>query len=165
MFTFAEKMYKNLIRKDMDQTVKNQLKKSQITYAVIASVFVLTLMVSCNKYDKMSIVGKWEIDVKATKGLSNLDSSKETLLFNSGVDYTYVQDFYERKPGALDKWQIKGKFERKNNKITFYERVKDGTQQQPEITYKYEMEEGKTLTLIVEGEGYPDDKKVYTRIN
>jgi hypothetical protein len=165
MFTFAEKMNKNLIRKDMDQTVKNKFKKSQITYSVISSVFVLTLMVSCNKYDKMSIVGKWEIDVKATKGLSNLDSSKETLLFNSGVDYTYVQDFYERKPGALDKWQIKGKFERKNNKITFYERVKDGTQQQPEITYKYEMEEGKTLTLIVEGEGYPDDKKVYTRIN
>ncbi|NLE62586.1 MAG: hypothetical protein GX612_01930, partial [Bacteroidales bacterium] len=157
MFTFAEKMYKNLIRKDMDQTVKNQLKKSQITYAVIASVFVLTLMVSCNKYDKMPIVGQWEIDIKATKSLSNVDSSKETLMFNSGVDYTYVQDFLERKPGSLDKWQIKGKFERKHNKITFYERVKDGTQQQPDITYKYEMEEGKTLTLTVEGEGYPDD--------
>ena len=60
---------------------------------------------------------------------------------------------------------MKGNFERKNNKITFFNRVKDGTQQQPEVTYKYELIENETLTLYVEGEGYPDDKKIYKRVN
>jgi hypothetical protein len=150
----------------MNQTGKNQLKKSQITYAVIASVFVLTLMVSCNKYDKMSIVGTWYIDIEASKNMTGVDSCYETIMFNSGSEQSYIQKFSELKPGSQDdEWIIKGKFERKHNKITFYDRFKQGTQQQPEVTYKYEMEEGKTLTLIVEGEGYPDDKKVYKRIN
>lgn len=149
----------------MSQISKDQLKKTKLAYSLVACVFFLSLMMSCNKYDKLPIVGIWECDIKESKGLSNVDSSKETLLFNSGVEHTFVQDFYERKPGSLDKWQIKGKFERKNNKITFTERVKDGTQQQPDVTYKYELVEDKTLTLIVEGEGYKDNEKVYKRIN
>ncbi len=145
--------------------VKIKSKKLSISIALIACVFAMTWMVSCNKYDKLPIVGKWECDIKASKGLE-VDSSKETLLFNSGVDYTYVQDFYERKSGSnMEKWQIKGNFERKNNKITFYNRVKDGTQQQPEVTYKYELIENETLTLKVEGEGYTDDLKIYKRVN
>ena len=148
----------------MNQMVKNQSKKMLFNTALMACVLTLTLMVSCNKYDKLPVVGKWECDIKALKGL-DVDSCKETLLFNSGVDYTYVQDFIERKPNNLDKWQMKGNFERKNNKITFFNRVKDGTQQQPEVTYKYELIENETLTLYVEGEGYPDDKKIYKRVN
>jgi hypothetical protein len=144
--------------------VKNQSKRILLSSVLFTCVTVMTLMVSCNKYDKLPIVGKWQCDIKEVRGLS-VDSCKETLLFNSGVDYTYTQDFFERKSGSLDKWQIKGNFERKNNKITFYNRSKDGTQPQAEITYKYELIENQTLTLYVEGEGYPDDKKVYKRVN
>ncbi|MDD3280475.1 MAG: hypothetical protein PHC83_02775 [Bacteroidales bacterium] len=144
--------------------LKIKSKKSSINIALIACVFAMTWMVSCNKYDKLPVVGKWECDIKELRGL-DVDSCKETLLFNSGVDYTYVQDFIERKPGSLDKWQIKGNFERKNNKITFYNRVKDGTQPQPEVTYKYELAENDSLVLIVEGEGYPEDRKMYKRVN
>ena len=149
----------------MGQIVKKQSKNLFLRYGVLVCVSLLTLMVSCNKYDKIPVVGKWECDIKELKSMTDVDSCKEILLFNSGSDYTYVQDFIERKPGNLDKWQIKGTFERKHNKITFYDRMKDGTQQQAEVTYKYELVENKTLTLIVEGEGFPDDKKVYKRIN
>lgn len=143
---------------------KIQSKKILLSAALIVCVSALTLMVSCNKYDKVPVVGKWEANIKELRGL-DVDSCKETLLFNSGVDYTYVQDFIERKPGKLDKWQIKGNFERKNNKITFYNRVKDGTQPQPEVTYKYELVKDDSLVLVVEGEGYLDDRKMYKRVN
>ncbi|NLJ81742.1 MAG: hypothetical protein GX330_01270 [Bacteroidales bacterium] len=142
---------------------KNNFRKSLASFALVASVIVLVFTTSCNKYDKISIVGKWECDIKELRGL-DVDSCKEVLLFNSGVDYTYVQDFIERKPGKLDKWQVKGNFERKHNKLTFLNRVKDGTQPQAEITYKYELIKDETLTLYVKGEGYPDDKKIYKRI-
>lgn len=142
---------------------KNNFRKSLASFALVASVIVLVFTTSCNKYDKISIVGKWECDIKELRGL-DVDSCKEVLLFNSGVDYTYVQDFIERKPGKLDKWQVKGNFERKHNKLTFFNRVKDGTQPQAEITYKYELVKDETLTLYVKGEGYPDDKKIYKRV-
>ena len=142
---------------------KNNFRKSLASFALVASVIVLVFTTSCNKYDKISIVGKWECDIKELRGL-DVDSCKEVLLFNSGVDYTYVQDFIERKPGKLDKWKVEGNFERKHNKLTFLNRVKDGTQPQAEITYKYELIKDETLTLYVKGEGYPDDKKIYKRI-
>ncbi len=144
--------------------LKNHSNKIKRNAAVMLNIAVLMLLISCNKYDKLPIVGKWECDIKELRGL-DVDSCKETLLFNSGVDYTYTQDFFERKQGKWDKWQIKGNFERKHNKITFLNRVKEGTQPQAEITYKYELIENQTLTLIVEGEGYPDDKKIYKRVN
>lgn len=143
--------------------MRNNFRKSLVSIALVASVIVLIFTTSCNKYDKIPVVGRWECDIKELRGL-DVDSCKEFLQFNSGVDYTYVQDFIERKPGKLDKWQVKGNFERKNNKLTFVNRVKDGTQPQAEITYKYELVKDETLTLYVKGEGYTDDKKIYKKV-
>jgi hypothetical protein len=148
----------------MNKMLKNHSKRIMKNGVLVLNFAVVMLLISCNKYDKIPVVGKWECDIKELRGLA-VDSCKETLLFNSGADYTYVQDFFERKDGKWDKWQVKGNFERKHNKITFSNRVKDGTHPQADITYKYELIENQTLTLIVEGEGYPDDRKVYKRIN
>ena len=49
----------------MNQMVKNQSKKMLFNTALMACVLTLTLMVSCNKYDKLPVVGKWECDIKA----------------------------------------------------------------------------------------------------
>jgi len=58
---------------------------------------------------------------------------------------------------------IKGTFDRKNNKITFSNRVKEdsGESMIPE-TFKYRIEDDK-LILIVKDKGFANDEKIYTK--
>ncbi|MDR1791992.1 MAG: hypothetical protein LBR36_00900 [Bacteroidales bacterium] len=137
-------------------------KASKLTIACVATLLGI-LALSCNKYDKMSILGSYEIDRKAILNL-DVDSSKEVLQFNSGSDQTYVESGFTRK-GNLDTWRVTGNFERKNNKITFSNRVKTTNadeRKEADVTYKYRLEDNK-LILIGTGEGYPNDEKVYTK--
>jgi len=78
---------------------------------------------------------------------------------------SYKQTYKSREGGKFVTWEIKGKIERKNNKITFTNRIKDEDEnnKQGDVTHKYRVE-GDKLTLIVEGEGYPDNEKVYTKV-
>ncbi|MDR0605195.1 MAG: hypothetical protein LBG80_12905 [Bacteroidales bacterium] len=137
------------------------MRKNNVRATVVVLGFLTLLIVGCNKYDKMSILGVWEIDLKEARNLS-VDSSKEVLYFNSGSNQTYKQTFYERTSSKWERWTIEGNFERKNNKITFTNRVKDEISKQGDVTYKYRIESDK-LILIVEGEGFNKDEKIYTK--
>jgi hypothetical protein len=108
----------------------------------------------------MSIVGTWDIDLKAAQNLA-VDSSKEELLISSGSEQAYKQLYFERNK-TLTRWTISGNFERKNNKITFIKRKKDDTAPQPDVTYKYRIE-GDKLILIAPNEGFAKDEKIYTK--
>ena len=139
--------------------MSKRLKNNVLAGAVVLA-FVGMVAVSCNKYDKMSILGEWEIDLKAAKNLA-VDSAKESLLFISGSDQKYVETHMVRDKN-WDRWTVKGHFERKNNKITFSDRVKEGTgEHMSPVTYKYRIEDDK-LILIVEDEGFSKDEKRYT---
>jgi hypothetical protein len=129
---------------------------------VWAGLFVLAMVaVGCGKYDKMSILGEWTIDLKEAKGL-NVEIAKESLFFESGSDQKYTES-HEIRDKNWDRWTLKGNFERKNNKITFINRVKEGSgEQMSPITYKYRIEDDK-LILIVPGEGFKNDEKIYTK--
>lgn len=138
--------------------------KNEVWAGLIVLGFVAVTAVSCGKYDKMSILGEWAIDVKEAKGLgASVDSLKETLYFDSGEKYR------ETCKGVVDKvkedWIITGTIERKNNKITFTDRIKNNDNKQPPVTYKYRIE-GDKLILIVKDEGFispKKDEKTYTK--
>jgi hypothetical protein len=136
------------------------MKKNNVLAMVIAVGFLTLLIAGCNKYDKMSIVGTWEIDLKAAQNLP-VDSSKEVLFFNSGSAQTYNQTYFERNKN-LSSWSISGNFERKHNKITFTNRIQNSTTPQGDITYKYRIENDK-LIFIAPNEGFSKDEKVYTK--
>ena len=135
--------------------------KNNLLASVITLSFVALIVAGCSKYDKMSILGEWTIDLKAAQNLQ-LDSAKETLLFESGSDQKYTEFHYERKASPTV-WTINGNFERKNNKITFLNRVKKETGEKlsPQ-TFKYRIENDE-LILIVEDEGYTNSEKIYTK--
>jgi hypothetical protein len=138
-----------------------RMKKNNVRATLVVLGFLTLLIVGCNKYDKISILGTWEIDLKEAQNLS-VDSAKETLFFPSGSDQKYKQTFYERIPGKWERWTVSGNYERKNNKITFTNRVKDEISKMGEVTYKYRIE-GDKLILIVEGEGFDKNEKIYTK--
>ncbi|MDR1878865.1 MAG: hypothetical protein LBQ64_04805 [Bacteroidales bacterium] len=140
--------------------MNRKTKTNNVRAGLIALGFMGILAVGCNKYDKMSIVGTWDIDLKAAQNLQ-VDSSKETLYFNSGTDHTYTQSVFERNK-TLQKWSISGNFERKNNKITFTNRIKDGTTPEGDLTYKYRVEDDKFI-LIIPNAGFANDEKIYTK--
>jgi hypothetical protein len=141
--------------------MNTRMKKNNVRATLVVLGFLSLLIVGCNKYDKMSILGTWEIDLKEAKNLS-VDSSKETLLFPSGSDQKYQQMFYERTPSKWERWTIEGNYERKNNKITFTNRTKDKISKEGDVTYKYRVE-GNKLIFIVEGEGFDKNEKIYTK--
>jgi len=136
-------------------------EKNNVLAGLVVLVFVGLIAVACGKYDKISILGEWDIDLKAAQSLK-VDSAKESLSFKSGSDQKYSESHYERNvtPTA---WEIEGTFERKNNKITFSNRVKKGSgESMPPETFKYRIE-GDKLILIVEGKGFKNDEKIYTK--
>ena len=139
----------------------NKEVKNNVLARLVVLVFVGMIAVSCSKYDKMSILGEWTIDLKEALSLK-VDSAKESLLFESGSAQTYTESHYERNVG-LTTWVIKGTFDRKNNKITFSNRVKEdsGESMIPE-TFKYRIEDDK-LILIVKDKGFANDEKIYTK--
>jgi hypothetical protein len=134
--------------------------KNNVAASIVILGFMGLLAAGCNKYDKMSIVGTWEIDLKAAKHLA-VDSSKETLYLNSGAEHTYTQHYMERNTN-LKTWTVEGKFDRKNNKITFHDRVEDQTTKKGDETFKYRVEDNK-LIFIVENEGFDNNEKIYTK--
>ena len=143
------------------------MKKSNVLTSVILVVFLSMFVFGCSKYDKMNLLGTYEIDIKAEKGLgADVDSAKEVLFFPSSPAGTYIQTYYARENSKPVEWEIKGKYERKNNKITFTNRVKNGDEnnRQGDIPFeKYRIENDK-LILIVKGEGFANDEKVYTQV-
>ena len=142
------------------------MRKSNVWTSVMLVVFLSVFVFGCNKYDKISILGEWEIDIKEARNLgASVDSAKEVLFFLSSPVDSYKQTYKSREGGKFVTWEIKGKIERKNNKITFTNRIKDEDEnnKQGDVTHKYRVE-GDKLTLIVEGEGYPDNEKVYTKV-
>ena len=140
--------------------MREKSRKNSVWASVVVLGFVGLLVVGCNKYDKMSILGTYNIDLKEAQGLA-VDSAKEKLVFNTGG--TYSQHFEQRAGvGKWDRWVVEGKIERKNNQITFSDRVQDKITPLAAQTYKYRLEDNK-LILIVEGEGFKNDEKVYTK--
>ena len=138
--------------------MRGKERKNSFWAGIVVLGFVGLLVVGCNKYDKMSILGTYVIDLKEARGLA-VDSAKETLIFNTGD--TYSLHFVQRTT-KWDRWDVKGKIERKNNKITFYNRVQDEITPLADVTYKYRLEDNK-LILIVEGEDFSNDEKIYTK--
>ena len=140
--------------------MREKSRKNSVWAGIVVLGFVGLLVVGCNKYDKISILGTYNIDLKEAQNLgSAVDSAKEKLVFNTGG--TYSQHVVKRT-AKWDRWDVKGKIERKNNQITFYDRVQDENTPLPEVTYKYRLEDDK-LILIVEGEGFSNNEKVYTK--
>jgi len=137
------------------------MKKSNVLASIVVLGFVALLVVGCNKYDKMSILGTYTIDLKEAQGLGAVaDSAKEELMFHSGGTYSQiVKKRINKKP---ENWKIEGKIERKNNKITFLDRIQDEITPMAPVTYEYRIKDGK-LVLIVEGEGFQNNEKIYTK--
>jgi len=143
------------------------MRKSNVWTSVMLVVFLSVFVFGCNKYDKMDILGSWEIDIKEAKGLgAGVDSAKEVLFFRSSPGDSYRQTYKSREEGKFVTWQIDGKYERKGNKITFTNRIKDEDEnnKQGDIPFEKYRIEGDKLILIVKGEGYKDDEKVYTKV-
>ncbi len=138
------------------------MKNNNVWTSIIVFGFLAMVVVGCNNYDKESILGTWQIDIKEAKNLSSVDSAKETMYFSSGSDQTYKQAYEERTSSKWERWTVTGKYERKNNKITFTDRIKDDDNKQGDVTYKYKID-GNKLTFIVEGEGFQNDEKIYTK--
>ncbi|MCR5554732.1 MAG: hypothetical protein K6F29_04280 [Bacteroidales bacterium] len=141
-------------------------KKVLAVLAVVA--FVGLMATSCNKYDKMPILGTWEMDVKAIQN-SSVDSCKEVLTFDSGSNPNFTQNYMERMDGRLTAhWTIQGKIERKNNHINFYNRVQtEGsvTKNLGDLECKYKIENDQLILInkSFEADGYPDGKKIYSK--
>jgi len=136
----------------------NKRLKNRVLAGGIALALVAVVATSCGKYDKMDIYGEWTIDLKEAKKL-NVESAIETMHFSSGGKYT---ERHEVRAGNLDRWEVKGDFERKNNKIILSNRVKDTEGKMKDETYKYKIKDDK-LILIVKGEDYNNDEKIYTK--
>ena len=140
--------------------MREKTRKNRVWSSVVMLGFVGLLAVGCSKYDKKPIVGTYNIDLKEALGQQG-DFANEKILFNSGG--SYKQQYERRTLGKLDEsWTIEGKIERKNNKITFSNRMENGTTSLPDQTFKYKLDD-KKLTLIIEGEGFKNDEKVYTK--
>jgi len=139
----------------------NKVLKNNVLAGIVVLAFMGMAAVSCGKYDKMSILGEWTIDLKEAQNLK-VDSAKGSLLFESGSKQAYTESYYERNV-TFTAWVVKGNFERKNNKITFSNRVKEGSGEKlAPVTYKYRIEDNK-LILIVENEGFKNNEKIYTK--
>jgi hypothetical protein len=110
-------------------------------------------------------MGTWKIDIKEAKGFpDDYEFARETLIFDSGNDQSYTQK-YEEKKGIASKemWTIKGNIERKKDKMTFKNRVKEGNNPQRDETFPYKLTEGNTK-LILEDESFPNNEKIYTKV-
>ena len=146
------------------------MRRSNVWTMSVVIGFLSVVVLGCSKYDKISIQGTWEIDIKAAKGLpDNYELAKETLRFTAGNDQPFSQSYEARiagNAGSIAKWErwtIKGNIERKKDKMTFLNRVKDETDKQGNVVYPYKVE-GDKLTLIVENEGFANNEKVYTKV-
>ena len=139
--------------------MKKMVKKMMFTAGVL--FFVGFLVTSCNKYDKMKIVGSWEIDIKAAQNLA-VDSCKETLTFDSGNSQKFKQSYMLRKEGRYTRWTREGNFERKHNKLTFYNQTQDDGSKVADVTYKYKIENSQLIFIVDDSEGYPNNEKIYT---
>jgi len=109
----------------------------------------------------MDILGEWTIDLKAAKGITDAEYVNEYLVFNSGAGRKY-KETHEARAANFDRWIIEGTYERKNNKITFSNRVSDKSGKLADVSYKYRIE-GDNLILIVKDEGFAKNEKIYTR--
>jgi hypothetical protein len=141
----------------------NKRLKNKMLAGVMTLAFVTMMVAGCNKYDKMDILGGWEIDLKEAKGLT-IYSATESIHFNSGAGQKYSELHIERESanGKWDRWEIEGIYERKNNKITLSERKKPSGEVVPSVTYKYRIE-GDKLIFIIKDEGFKNDEKIYTK--
>ena len=147
------------------------MRRSNVWTMSVVIGFLSVVVLGCSKYDKMSIQGTWEIDIKAAKGLpDSYELAKETLRFTAGNDQPYTQEYKEKVitstgiKGREETWRIKGNVERKKDKMTFINRVKDETiKMEDSKSYQYRIE-GDKLILIVENEDFPKNEKIYTKI-
>ena len=142
------------------------MKNSNLWTTVLLFVVLSMFVGGCSKYDKMNILGYWEIDIKDAKGLgSNVDSAKEVLFFPSSPEGTFKQTYKARENSKPVAWEISGKYERKNNKITFTNQIKDEdpNNKQGDMPFTEYRIEGDKLILILKGEGFKNDEKVYTK--
>ena len=138
-----------------------------VIVVVVLSMFVF----GCSKYDKISILGTWEIDVKAAKGLGDgYEFAIETIKVTSGSDQPYTQSYEAKIAGSSagvtakwERWTISGNIERKKDKMTFINRIKDDVDKQGDTpAYPYRVE-GDKLILVIENEGYTNNEKIYTK--
>jgi hypothetical protein len=112
-------------------------------------------------------MGTWKIDIKEAKGLpDDYEYVREKLVFDSGNDQRYTQSYEEMKiKSKREIWTITGNIERKKDKMTFKNRIKDGNNPQRDETFPYRLEDNNTkLILIIENEGFPKDEKIYTKV-
>jgi len=141
------------------------MRKNSVCRTVILITFLSVFLLGCSKYDKIDIMGTWTIDIKAAKGLpDDYEFARETLIFDSGSAQAYTQK-YEEKKGIASKemWTIKGNIERKKDKMTFKNRVKEGVDKQENVVYPYKVV-GDKLTLIIENADFPNNEKIYTKV-
>ena len=142
--------------------IKN-LSKGMLSLAI---VFALTALIatSCNKYDKMSILGSWEVDIKAAKGLA-VDSCKEILTFDSGSKQLFTQNYMLRSEGKYTRWTVIGTFERKHNTLYFYDQIRDDGEKIADVQYKYKIDGDKLILQHkdFESEGYTKGEKIFTK--
>jgi len=141
------------------------MRRSSVCTNVILITFLSMFLLGCSKYDKLPVMGTWRIDIKEAKGLpDDYEYVRETLIFDSGNDQRYTQSYEEMKvKSKREVWTITGNIERKKDKMTFKNRVKDGNNPQREETFPYRIE-GDKLILIIENEGFPKDEKIYTKV-
>lgn len=142
--------------------MKSILKKS-FTFA-IAVALVSLVATSCSKYDKMSILGSWEVDVKSAKGLA-VDSCKEILTFDSGSKQLFTQNYMLRSEGKYTRWTVVGNFERKHNTLYFMDQKRDDGEILGDVQFKYRIEGDKLIlkSKDLEAEGYTKGEKIYTK--
>jgi hypothetical protein len=77
------------------------MRKCNVWTSVIVVVFLSMFVLGCSKYDKISILGTWEIDIKAAKGLGDgYEFATETIKFNSGSDLPYTQVYGAKTVGS-----------------------------------------------------------------
>ena len=142
--------------------IKN-LSKGVLSFAIVFALIAL-IATSCNKYDKMSVLGSWEVDIKAAKGLA-VDSCKEILTFDSGSKQLFTQNYMLRSEGKYTRWTVVGTFDRKNNTMYFSDQKRDDGEIVGDVHFKYKIEGDKLIlkSKDLELEGYPKGEKIYTK--
>jgi hypothetical protein len=148
------------------------MRRSNVWTNVIVIVFLLMFVLGCTKYDKISVLGTWEIDIKAAKGLPDTyEFARETMIFSSSGKYTQNYEAKVKAASATatakwERWTVKGDIERKKDHITFKNRVKDGNDKQEDVTYPYTIKENnEKFTIIIENADFPKNEKIYTKVS
>jgi hypothetical protein len=140
------------------------MRKSSVWTNFIVIVFLSMFVLGCNKDDKVSVLGTWEINIKEVKpGFAEYEYARETMVFSSGGKYS--QTYEEKLPKQVKKTEtFNGDVEREKGKITFKNRMKNGIEKQPDVTFPYRLEaNAEKLIIIMEGFGFPKDEKVYIK--